>query len=232
MSPFDEQAVADYSKGNRPSRGPEDRFAEPISRGVGGAGGGGPRARIGAVAAVAQTARLLLLGAGFVGAVALIAADLSNLYEIRVGSVVMVRVSGHHQHDFALLLLGLAALPMLFGALRGARPAMLAIAVIGLAALFAGPIADRNDVGSTGDIGDLYTGASAHTDAGYRLEIVGSVLVLLSGGGLVLLEARDAGLRVRLRRPRRGGAGGDGEGEEDAPAPALSVNPYAEDESG
>jgi hypothetical protein len=231
MSGPDDRAVADYSRANRASERRDDRSAEPIS-GPLETSGAAPRAgrteglrgrlarRPGSAGSLLATARVLLLLAGAAGAVALIVADLSTLYQVKVGPVVLARVAGHDQHDFALLLLGLAAVPMLLGALRGALPAMLAVAAIGLGATIAGPIGDRHDVGSAGSIGDAYAGATANAASGYRAETAGAVLLLLCGGGLTLLEAR-GGRRLTLRRRPRG-AGEPGQ------APGLAPNPYAE----
>jgi hypothetical protein len=231
MSGPDDQAVADYSRANRAQEGRADRSAEPISGpfDTPGASSRAGRAeglrgalarRPGSGDSLLGTARVLLLLGGAAGAVALVVADLSTLYEVKVGSVVLARVAGHDQHDFALLLLGLAAVPMLLGALRGALPAMLAVAAIGLAATIAGPIGDRNDVRSAGSIGDYYAGASANAASGYRSETAGAVLLLLSGGGLTLLEAR-GGRRLPRRRRSRDSA-------EPAHGPGIPDNPYAE----
>jgi hypothetical protein len=231
MSGPDDQAVADYSRANRAHEGRADRSAEPIS-GPFDTPGASPRAgraeglrsalarRPGSGGSLLARARVLLLLGGAAGAVALVVADLSTLYEVKVGSVVLARVAGSDQHDFALLLLGLAAVPMLLGALRRALPAMLAVAAIGLAATIAGPVGDRNDVGSAGSIGDDYAGASANAASGYRYETAGAILLLLCGGGLTLLEAR-GGRRLTLRRRSVDAA-------EPAQPPGLAPNPYAE----
>lgn len=252
MSVPDDQAVADYSRANRGSEGALRRFAKPFSghseRSVTGSsqadsrGGFRGGADVGAAGAAGTgsgvaLARAILLVAGLAGALALVAADLSTLYEVRVGNVVVGRVIGHHQHDWALLLLGLACLPMLVGALRGAVPAMLAVFFIGLAALFAGPIGDRSDVGTAGLIGDAYAGATAHASAGYRLETAGAILLLLCGGGLALLSARQGwrpqvrvGPRRRPARARRDSAGPEAGGPE--AGGGLAPNPYAEEDAG
>jgi hypothetical protein len=228
MSAPDGQALADYSRGNQPSRGAEERFAEPISgsrgdRSKGPPGGSAAAGRRRRRWGLAGTRGLLAI-AGLAGVVALIAADLSTLYEIRVGEVVMNRVTGHAQHDFALLLLGLVALAMLAVALRGSRVAMLALTAVGVAAVLAGPVADRHDVSSTGLIGDEYAGATAHAGAGCRLEAVGAVLLVAAGGGLLIASAAGRP-RPRLRRGRSDTS------PQDSGPPALAANPYAADDA-
>ena len=249
MNAPDRQAGADYSRGNRASRGPESRFAEPISGGATDpAGDPGadpasdpstgpftprtPPARGGQTGARWAAARLALIAAGAAGSVALIVADLLPLYEIRIGKVVVSRVSGHGQHAFALLLLGVAALAMLFGALRGAAPATLALATIGVAAVIAGPVADTHDVSSSGLIGDTYAGAAAHARIGYRLETAGSILVLLSGGGLAFLYLGGPGRVARIRRrsePTDRSQAASGLAPNAEPASGLAPNPYADE---
>ena len=73
----------------------------------------------------------LLLGVILLGAVLLIVAEFLPLYEIRV--VTAVPKGGHTQtgghHGYALLVIGLALIPMAWGALRGgSRPAAIACA--------------------------------------------------------------------------------------------------------
>src|SRR5881397_3334753 len=57
-----------------------------------------------------------LLALGLAGAAMLVAADLSTLVEIKVLTVVKERLSGHGQHAWAMAVLGVAALPFVFGA--------------------------------------------------------------------------------------------------------------------
>ena len=88
-----------------------------------------------------------------------------------------------------MLLLGLAAIPMLLGALRGARPAMYALAAIGV---------DRprhrahrrpaRRAPTRALFGEQYEDAEAKPATGFFVETLGGVL-LLASGGLLLLTA-------------------------------------------
>jgi hypothetical protein len=148
--------------------------------------------------------RALLLLSGLFGALLLIAADLSTLYEVRVVTVIKASISGHAQHSYALALVGLAGLPMAFAALRG-RPASAALAVLGLVAAAALVIAgDLHDVHSTGVIGQLYENASARPGPGFYYETLGAALLVLTGLGGLLRAPPTAG---RPARVRAGGAG-------------------------
>jgi hypothetical protein len=133
--------------------------------------------------------------AGLIGALALLAATFATIIEIEVGTTNRLAskqtvFTGWDRHGPALLLLGIFALVMLYGALRGSRPAMAAVAAAGICALLIALVWDLPDVHDTGAIGDLYSDAHASPKAGYYLETLGGALLLLSGGGLLLLRGR------------------------------------------
>jgi hypothetical protein len=62
---------------------------------------------------------LAVLGLGLAGAALLVMADLSTLVEIEVVGVVQETLQGGDQHSWAMVVLGLAAVPLAFGAARG-----------------------------------------------------------------------------------------------------------------
>jgi len=136
-------------------------------------------------------ASLGLLAAGLLGAILLIAADFSTLVEIKVITVTKEKITGHDQHSWAMVILGVAAIPMAYGAARRrARPAMLGLALLGTVALLISLIGDLPDTRSTGVIGERYEEAAAQAGAGFYFETAGGVLLLMSGvGGLLLLGA-------------------------------------------
>ena len=133
-----------------------------------------------------------LLALGVAAVALLVAADLSTLVQIKVVTVVKQRLSGHGQHSWAVALLGVAALPLVFGAVRGrSRPAMFAIIALGVVVLIIALAKDLPDTRSTGVIGERYDEASAAPGPGFYLETAGAVLLILTGvGGLLLLPAR------------------------------------------
>jgi hypothetical protein len=147
-------------------------------------------AGIGTVRAV----RIALAIAALAGAVCLFVATFSTVIEITVGTTSKIagrdtELSGYDRHSFALILIALFALAMAGGALRGARPAMIAVAVAGIAVLLIALVGDLPDVHKTGVIGQLYDNARANPRIGYYLETLGGALLLLAGGGLLLLGA-------------------------------------------
>jgi len=140
--------------------------------------------------------------AGVAGAVLLVVADLSTLYSINVPGGITRSFSRHGQHGYALVILGVVAAFMALGALRGAVPAMAALAFLGLVALGITLIGDAGDVHATGTYGQLYENVTAGPGSGFYEETLAAVLLLLAGGaGLVLMGA----IPTRVALPRRGG---------------------------
>jgi hypothetical protein len=158
---------------------------------------------------VAKVLRIALLVAAVAGALCLVVATFSTIIEITVGTTSKIadrdtELSGWDRHSFALLLIAGFALVMTVGAWRGARPAMAALAVAGVAALLIALVGDLPDVHKTGVIGELYDNARANPKTGYYLETLGGVLLLLAGGGLLLLAGgaeKPAEPRTRRERP-------------------------------
>src|SRR6188472_3293729 len=109
----------------------------------------------------AKALRLGLLAAAAAGVICLLLATFATIIEIRVGTTTKIpdhdtHLSGWDRHGPALLIIAIFAIVMIAGALRGARPAMLAIAVLGLAALLISVIGDVPDLNKTGFIGEVY----------------------------------------------------------------------------
>ena len=138
--------------------------------------------------------RIGLSAAAAAGAVCLVLATFTTVIEIKVGTTTRLpgrdtHLSGWDRHGPALLVVAAFAAAMVAGALRGARPAMVALAVLGLAALLIAVIGDVPDLDETGFIGEVYEDAAAGPSAGFYLETLGGVL-LLAGGGLLAATGR------------------------------------------
>src|SRR5436190_20072653 len=173
-------------------RGPvrEDSRGTRVSRGLSGPWRGASSVLGAALAATA-----------FVGALLLIVADLSTLIEIKVLTVAKSSISGGSHHSYALLILGIFALPMAWGAARGgSRPAMAALAAIGLVALVIMLAVDLPDIHKTGVIGQRFTDAAASPKTGFYLETLGAFLLLIAGSAWLMLSAPGGAAR-RARRP-------------------------------
>ena len=164
MSAPTREATNDYSTGSRASR-----------RGNRGPSGASPRIRLG-LAALAAVAIVLLLISGFL-----------TLISIDTAMTTLETRSGFDQHSITMLLLGLAAVPMLLGSLRGAKPAMFALAGIGIVVIVIALTVDLPDALDEGLYGERYEGAEASPGIGFFVETLGGVLLLLTGGLLLFL---------------------------------------------
>src|ERR687885_1420888 len=137
--------------------------------------------------------RLALALAGVLGVAALAGATVSTVIRITVGTTTRLanldtELSGWERHGPALLVIGAFALVMLLGAARGARPAMVAVFACGLAALVVALGLDLPHLDDTGQVGRLYTDASAGPRGGFWLEVLGGLLLVLCGGALSLMN--------------------------------------------
>jgi hypothetical protein len=159
--------------------------------------------------------RALLLACGLGGCLLLVIAELSTLYEVRAAGNVTASVSGGEQHNYALLVIGLAALPLTVGAVRGSRAAMAAVSGLGLLALAIIVLGgDLHDIHASGVAGQLYERASAGPKSGFYEETAGVALLLISGGAGLVLSAPGAWLESRT--PTAQGEAGDAGDARDA----------------
>jgi hypothetical protein len=165
-------ATQDYS--TRPERTPSPREGVPRAPGARRAG------------------RTAIALAGLAGVVLLVVSTWATVVEIRVLTTsdltgVDSSISGGDLHGVALVLVAAFALVMLVGALRGARPAMVALAVSGLVAVGLIVGLDVPELHDTGQVAEFYEDPSAGASTGFYEESLGGVLLLAAGGGLLLL---------------------------------------------
>ena len=85
-------------------------------------------------------------------------------------------------------MVALAAVMVLAWALRGVRPAIIALAATGLLALGLVVGLDVPELDNAGRVGRLYEDVSAGASTGFSYEVVGGALLLLAGGGLFALR--------------------------------------------
>jgi hypothetical protein len=141
---------------------------------------------------VARFAPLVPLVAG---ALLLIVAEFLTVREIRAVTVVPPggTETGGGLHGYGLGIVGLAMLPMAYGAVvRGARPAAVALLVLALVACVIVVFVDRPVLDDTGLIGRTYDLAEARPATGFYLESLGAVLALVGAvATLALLPNRD-----------------------------------------
>ena len=135
------------------------------------------------------------------GALLLILAEFVTVREIRAVTVVPPggTSTGGDLHSYALLVLGLAMLPMAYGAVvRGARPAAVALIVLALAACVVVLFVDRPVLDDTGLIGRTYDLAEARPAIGFYFESLGAVLALVGAVWALMVAPR----RTRWVTPR------------------------------
>ena len=129
---------------------------------------------------------LVVLTLGVVGGVLLCVTEVTTVVSIRAGGTVQASQSGQDQHGLALLLLGVAALPLSWlatsGRARGGAvlAALSGLAVIGLVALLLWALGDLPDTGETGSFGVGSTPATAGPGVGFYLELAGALCLLAS----------------------------------------------------
>ena len=145
---------------------------------------------------LAWFSRYGLLVLGGLGALLLLVAEFSTLYEVRAITAVVpggTTRSGSN-HGYALLIVALVAAPMAWGAVvGGSRPAAFALAVLGALALFVCLAIDLPDVNDEGLLAESYEAAKASPQEGFYLETLGSVLLLFAGVGSLVLRPAESG---------------------------------------
>jgi hypothetical protein len=127
------------------------------------------------------------------GALLLILAEFLTVREIRAVTVVPPggTETGGGLHGYALGIIGLAMLPMAYGAVvRGARPAAVALLVLALAAIAIVLFVDRPVLDDTGLIGRTYDLAEARPATGFYLESLGAALALVGAVMTLAMQPR------------------------------------------
>jgi hypothetical protein len=133
----------------------------------------------------------VLLGLAFVAAVVLVVAEFSTVSYRTIGIGACAdrvgpdkcRTIGHDAHAYALVILAVVGLVMAWGAVVGrARAAAFATAAIGIAVLVIALALDLPGLDDQRGLEKLYNDVGTHVGNGFRLELLGGVLLLLVGG--------------------------------------------------
>jgi hypothetical protein len=156
-----------------------------------------PKARQSAVGGSPRPSTLVstsVLGATFLGALALVIAELTTLYEVRSGArgAIVKSVGTGSNHGYAMALIAVCALVLALGVSRtSSRPGLLAIGVLGIVALLIALLGDLPDAQASGllPLGGGYTTASSSPTTGLYLETLGAILLLIACGLGILLSA-------------------------------------------
>jgi hypothetical protein len=127
------------------------------------------------------------------GALLLILAEFLTVREIKAVTVVPPggTETGGGLHGYALGIVGLAILPMAYGAVvRGARPAAVALVALSVVACAIVLLIDLPVLDDTGLIGRTYDLAEARPAVGFYLEILGAALALVGAIATLVLTQR------------------------------------------
>lgn len=136
---------------------------------------------------------IVVLLLGLVGAVLMVVSEFTTLHSVEVltascsdlalpGDRGACVTHGAEAHSYALVLLGVVAALMTWGAAVGrSRPAGLALVAIGVAVLAIALLKDVPDSHKTGVIGERFDAARATPGPGLYMEIAGGALVLAAG---------------------------------------------------
>jgi hypothetical protein len=173
------EAKPEYSRADSPSEGVSGVSAAP-DRGVGPGGG--------------AALRIVVWGAGLLGAALLVIAEFTNLFTVHTalssGPVASMKTGSHN--SYALIPIAVLALLLTVSGWRArSRPALAALAALGLIALLIALVGDLPDAKASGLVGSAashFTSASSSPSAGLYLETAGAIALLIAGGlGLFLI---------------------------------------------
>ena len=130
--------------------------------------------------------RRLAAGLSIVGAVLLVAAEFSTVFEVTVGSLEVVKrdATGGENHGYALLVVAVFGVVLTMLGRRGAgRAAGLGLIALGLVALVVALAVDLPDTRGSGRLPEslAYEDARARAGEALGLEIAGGALLLAAG---------------------------------------------------
>jgi hypothetical protein len=143
-------------------------------------------------------ARRLAGALALVAVALLVAAELTTVFDVTVGSLEVVKRSstGGHNHGYALLIIAAFAAALTLPVLRGGLAPAAALVTLGAAALVIALAIDLPDTRASGQLPEAlaYENAQAHAGTGFALEIAGGAL--LAGAGVMSLLAGRAARRA------------------------------------
>ncbi len=137
-------------------------------------------------------------GLALVGVLLLGVAEFLPLLEVRLGSsgALLKTISTGTNNNYSLLLIAIAAIPFALTVLRArSRGALVALAILGLVAAAIAFLGDLPDAHSTGIYGKNFEDAAASAQAGFYLESLGAILLILAAALGLLLSAPTGGGR-------------------------------------
>ena len=161
-----------------------------------------------------QPVLLAILGLALIGALLMVVSEFMTLRTVKVLTASCSDLAdpslrgacdtdGGEEHSYALVLLGVVAALMAWGAVVGrSRPAAAALIVIGAAVLAIVLVTDVPDMGETGVLGERFESADAEAGPGLWMAIAGGAMVALAGL-IALPRAHRTNKRFRERERGR-----------------------------
>ena len=144
------------------------------------------------------TARAALSLSALFGALLILVSQFTALYHLHsaTSSAAIRTVETGPNHAWAPIPLALAAVALAYAVYRhGNRPALVGLAVLGIATLLIALLGDLSDAHSSGLIGSSaggYVQATSTASAGLYMETLGAIVLLVTGGvGFLLLTPRE-----------------------------------------
>jgi hypothetical protein len=138
-----------------------------------------------------------ILAGGLIGALLLIVAEFTTLFEVRVAAstTIVKTVSTGSHHSYAMAVIAVCAAALAIGAWRTAsRPALLAIGILGVAALVIALVVDLPDATASGLVvsSSRYANANSTPSTGFYLETLGAVVLMFTSMWGLLLNGPPA----------------------------------------
>lgn len=126
--------------------------------------------------------RHALFAGTLIACVLLVIAEFSDLNTVRIGTTTRPGLGVGENHSHALVIVAVVAAGMGFAAWAAAsRAAAMAVAALGAAALLIVIAVDGPDVDQRGTFARDYADVTASAAIGFRLELIGAILLLLMG---------------------------------------------------
>lgn len=151
-----------------------------------------------------EAARALVLAGSLLGALLLLVAEFTSLYQVHVAttSTPIETVSTGSHNSYAMIPIALLAAALGIGVWRsGSRPALLWVGVLGVVAVLIALLVDLPDThatGLTGSAATRFVNASSTPSAGLYMETLGAVLLIATCGlGFLMLGPTASARRAR-----------------------------------
>jgi hypothetical protein len=146
-----------------------------------------------------------LFASSALAALLLLVAEFTPLFEVRTAGSAGVRAvgSGSH-HGYALVPIALLGVAFGYAVWAAAsRPALLGLGTLGVIALLIGLIGDLPDASASGIVlsASHYVEARSSPSAGFYMETLGAVLLIITSASGLLLAASPSRDRKRSRPP-------------------------------